>query len=77
MCGSRDLFVFENSLKQLILVISLISRPHQVNLTGINVFKRHIDEFSKKSQQFLKMRKTSTSRENSNVGCFSKPQGPL
>ena len=79
VCDSRDLFVLENSLKQLILVIALISRPHQVNLTGINMFKRHIDEFSKKSQKkrFLKMRKTSTSRENSNGGCLSKPQGPL
>ena len=29
-CDSRDLFVLENSLKELIQVISLISRPHQV-----------------------------------------------
>ena len=40
-----------------------------MNLTGINMFKGHIDEFSKKSQnkRFLKMREKSTSRENSNV----------
>ena len=35
MCSSRDLFVLENSLKQLIRVVYLISRPHQVNLIGL------------------------------------------
>ena len=66
MCGSLDLFVLENGLKQFSRVISLISRPHQVNLKGVNMFKRHIHEFSKKSQnwRFLKMHKNSTSREN-------------
>ena len=40
-----------------------------MNLIAINMFKRHIDEFFKKSQNlgFLKMRIKSTSRENSNV----------
>ena len=51
VCGSRDLFVLVNSLKQPIRVISLIYRPHQVHLTGINMFKRRIDEFSMKSQK--------------------------
>ena len=39
------------------------------HLTGVNMFKRHIYEFSKTSQnwRFLKMHKNSTSRENSNV----------
>ena len=47
VCASRDPSILENSLKQLILVISIISRPYEVNLTGINKFKRHIDDFSK------------------------------
>ena len=75
VCGSLDLLVLENGLKQFSRVISLISRPHQVNLTGVNMFKRHIYEFSKKLKnwRFLKMHKNSTSRENSNVGCFLEP----
>ena len=40
-----------------------------MNLIAINMFKRDIDEFFKKSQnwRFLKMRRKSTGRENSNV----------
>ena len=48
VCGSLDLLVLENGLKQFSRVISLISRPHQVNLIGVNMFKRPIYEFSKK-----------------------------
>ena len=63
VCGSRDLFVLENRIIQLFQDISLISMPHKVNLTGINMFKRHIVEFSKhlENSDFLKMRKKSTS----------------
>ena len=53
MCGSRDLFVLENRIIQLQLFrgIFLISMPHKVNLTGINMFKRHIVDFSKKKKK--------------------------
>ena len=63
------MLVLENGQKQFSRIISLISRPHQVNLTGVNMFKRHIYDFFKNSQswRFLKMHKNSTSRENSNV----------
>ena len=63
VCGSRDLFVLKNGLIQLFRGIFLISMPHKVNLTGINMFKRHIVDFSKKfeNRDFLKMRKKSTS----------------
>ena len=64
VCGSRDMFVLENRIIQLFRGIFLISMPHKVNLTGINMFKRHIVDFSKKfenSDFFLKMRKKSTS----------------
>ena len=64
VCGSRDLFVLENCIIQLFRGISL-SMPHEVNLTGINMFKRHIVKFSKNLENnffFLKkMRKKSTS----------------
>ena len=50
-----------------------------MNLIAIKMFKRHIDDFFKTSQnsRFIKMRRKSTKREKSNVGCFSKPEGPL
>ena len=60
MCGSRDLFVLENRIKRLFRGIFLISKPHKVNLTGINMFKRHNVDFSKEkieNSDFLKMRK--------------------
>ena len=64
VCGSRDLFVLENRIIQLFRGIFLISMPHKENLTGINMFKKHIVDFSKKNLEnsdFLKMRKKSTS----------------
>ena len=74
MCGSRDLFVLENRIIQLFRGIFLISMPNKVNLTGINMFKRHFADFSKNKKKiiiensdFLKMRKKSTNLENSNV----------
>ena len=59
---SRDLFVLENRIIQLFRGIFLISMPHKVNLTGINMFKRHIVDFSKnfENSEFLKMRKKPT-----------------
>ena len=47
VCDSRDLFVLENHIIQLFRGIFLISMSHQVNLTGINMFKGHIVDFSK------------------------------
>ena len=47
MCGSRDLFVLENRIIQLFRGIFLISMPHQVNFTEINMFKRRIVDFFK------------------------------
>ena len=47
MCSSRDLFVLKHRIIQLFRSISPISMPHKVNLSGINMFKKHIDEFSK------------------------------
>ena len=43
-----------------------------MNLTGINMFKRHIVEFSKnrENNDLLKMREKSISRENSNIFMF-------
>ena len=69
VCGSRDLFVLENHIIQLFRGIFLISMPHKVNLTGINMFKRHIVDFSKNFENidFLKMCKKSTNWENLNV----------
>ena len=63
MCGSRGLFVLENCIKQLFRGIFLISMPHKVNITGINMLKRYIVDFSKnfENSDFLKMRKKSTS----------------
>ena len=57
------MFVLENRIKQLVRGMFLISRPHKVNLTGINMLKRHIVDFSKtfENSEFLKMRKKSTS----------------
>ena len=48
---SRDLFVLENRIIQLFQGIFPISMPHKVNLTGINMFKRHIVDFSKKKKK--------------------------
>ena len=50
VCSSRDLFVLKNHIIQLFRGIFLISMPHKVNLTGINIFKRHIVDFSKISK---------------------------
>ena len=63
VCGSLDLFVFENCIIQLFRSIFHISMPHKVNLTGIRIFKRYIIDFSKnlENSDFLKMRKKSTS----------------
>ena len=63
VCGSRDPFVLENRIIQFFRGIVLISMPHKMNLTGINMFKRRIVDFSKnfKNSDFLKMRKKSTS----------------
>ena len=62
VCDSRDLFVLENRIIQLFRVTFLISMPHKVNLIGINMFKRHIVDFSKnlENSDFLKIRKKST-----------------
>ena len=62
MCGSRDLFVLEDGIIQLFRGIFLISMPHKGNLTGTNMFKRHIVYFSInfENSDFLKMCKKST-----------------
>ena len=63
MCGSRGLFVLENRIIQLFRGILLVSMSHKVNLSGINMFKRHIVDFSGnlENSDFLEMRKKSTS----------------
>ena len=80
MCGCRDLLVLENRIKLLFGGISLISSPHQVNLIEINMFMSHIVEFSKKNLEisdFVKMRKQSTSGENSCFMFFQAGRAPL
>ena len=45
--GSGDLFVLKNRIIQLVRGIFLIYMPYKVNFTGINMYKRHIVDFSK------------------------------
>ena len=56
VCGSGDLFVLENRIIQLVRGIFPISMPHKVNLTGINMFKKHIVDFFQnvENSDFLK-----------------------
>ena len=76
VCGSRDMFVLVNRLKMFFRGIFIMSRSHQVNLTGNDIFKRQISKIA----IFLKknMLKKFPSRENSNIRCFfSKPEGAI
>ena len=79
MCGSRDLFVLENLIIQLFRGAFLISMPHKVNLTGINMFKRHIVDFSKnfKNRDFLKMPKNLQIEKIRMFDVFPNWNGPF